>query len=87
MKFLTLTIATAMTFGVAGNPDPASARPHVTTWNGARFCVKADKTEPTQPRNGTPFKLRATCKTREAREALGKSPAIRLSGRTLTGSS
>ena len=66
MKFLTLMLATAMTFGVAGKPDPASARPHYSDWSGKRFCVKADKTDATQPRNGTPFKLRATCKTREA---------------------
>ena len=65
MKFLTLILAAAMTVGVAGKPDPASARPHYTDWSGKRLCVKADKTDATQPRDGTPIKLRTTCKTRE----------------------
>lgn len=65
MKTLTLTLAASLTLGFATAPEPVSARPHYSDWNGLRLCTKADRTDPTQPKNGTPIKLRTACKSRE----------------------
>ena len=65
MKKFTLALAASLTLGFTAVPEPASARPHYSDWNGLRLCTKADRTDPTQPKNGTPIKLRTTCRSRE----------------------